>query len=328
MTALPAANLVDQLRKLAYQTEQSLQSAIADLDLVQIARLAEATVQCPAVILMGVGKSGLIAEKISATLSSIGLRAFAVHPVEAQHGDLGRIQPGDLVLLLSKSGESDEMLAVLPSLKRRGVQIWAVTGSLQSRLARLATGAVVLPASRELDPHNIIPTTSTLLQLLIGDLLAMAVLDLKGTSLEEFHLNHPAGRIGRRLQLRVSDLMMPQEKTPRCSPSQSILDLLEPLSAGCSGCLAVTGPDHELLGLFTDGDLRRALERAGPQALQSPVQLWATASPRCISPETLAAEALRLMESNPSQPISVMPVVVEQKLVGLLRLHDLLQAGI
>ena len=251
-----------------------------------------------------------------------------MHPVEAQHGDLGRIQPGDLALLLSKSGESEELLALLPSLQRRGVQIWALTGSRQSRLARSVTEAIVLPNARELDPHDVIPTTSTLLQLLIGDLLAMAVLQLRGTSLEEFHSNHPAGRIGRRLQLRVRDVMLPLEQTPRCRPDQSILELLAPLSAGRSGALVVVGAFGELLGLFTDGDLRRALEKAGPQALQSPVQQWATAVPRCIASDTLAAEALRLMESNPRQPISVMPVVVEQRLNGLLRLHDLLQVGI
>lgn len=310
------------------QTEQSLHRAIEELDLTQIARLAESVVKAPAIILMGVGKSGLIAEKISATLSSIGLRGLAVHPVEAQHGDLGRIQPGDLAILLSKSGESEELLSLLPSLQRRGVQIWAITGSQQNRLARATAGVVILPEAPELDPHNIVPTTSTLLQLLVGDLLAMAVLSLKGTSLEEFHSNHPAGRIGRRLQLRVSDVMIPLEQTPRCRPDQRIFDLLAPLSAGRSGSLVLTGAADELLGLFTDGDLRRALERGGPQALQSSVQQWATALPRCIAPDILAAEALRLMESNPSQPISVMPVVMGQKLLGLLRLHDLLQAGI
>jgi arabinose-5-phosphate isomerase len=328
MSRLLATDLGNTLHGLAEQMREELCSAMGSLDFNRLAQLAQEIVERPALILVGVGKSGLIAEKIAATISSLGLRALAVHPVEAQHGDLGRIQRGDLVLFLSKSGESEELLPLIAPLRSRSCRLWAITSSVTSRLSSTVDGVIELGPSRELDPHNVVPTTSALIQLVIGDLLAMAVWSIRGADLNEFHANHPAGRIGRRLHLRVRDLMLSCDKTPKAHPEQTLLELLEPLSAGRSGCLVLVNAAGVCQGIFTDGDLRRALERRGPAALESMVSEWASLTPRCVPPDLLAIDALRLMEADSAHPISVMPVLEGNTLVGLVRLHDCLQAGL
>jgi arabinose-5-phosphate isomerase len=327
MLGFNAVSLSDYLMGLLAEVERLLLPAMQSLDTSALAQLSAEIQSAPAVVFVGVGKSGLIAEKTAATLSSIGIRALCVHPVEAQHGDLGRIQAGDLVICMSKSGESEELLSLLPSLRMKRARLWAITSNPRSRLAASVDASVQLPDSRELDPHNVVPTTSTLLQLLVGDLLAMAVLFAKGTTLEEFHANHPAGRIGRRLHLRVQNVMMPLEQTPVARPHEPLFTLLARLSQGCSGCLVITDASGEINGIFTDGDLRRALEYRGPSALNLPISELATAQPRCLTADLLAVDALRLMESG-DRPISVMPVRQGCKLIGLVRLHDLLKAGL
>jgi arabinose-5-phosphate isomerase len=329
LCSLPrGSSLASQLIEMGALLAEQLTHLSAQLPVEALERLSREIVQAPAVALIGIGKSGLIAEKIAATLSSLGVRAFSIHATEAQHGHLGLIQRDDVVLMLSKSGESEELLSVIPSLKHRGVRLWAMTSTGPSRLRSAVKETIDVPALRELDPHDTIPTTSTLIQLLLGDLLAMAVYSLRGTSLEDFQVNHPAGRIGRRLHLRVRDLMLPLDRTPKVSESLSVMEILAPLSEGCSGCVTLLGQNGCITGVFTDGDLRRALERGGSDALHSPVIGWASKTPRCTSPDRLAIEALRDMEADSSRPISVMPVVEEKTLVGLLRLHDLIQAGL
>ncbi len=279
-------------------------------------------------ILSGVGKSGYVAKKIAATLLSMGIRAFFLNPMEAVHGDLGFVASSDLFLPFSKSGESQELLDLIPYIRSRGAKTIAIVSNDRSRLARLADFSVTLPVERELCPYDLAPTTSTAVQLLFGDLLAIALMRTKQIPLEEFARNHPGGFIGRRISLKTHDLMLKGEAIPLCRPADRLLDALHELSSKRCGCLLVVGPDKKLLGLFTDGDLRRSLQSKGAAALETSLQDLMSQSPRTIPPDLLALEALRRMEEDPARLITVLPVVEDGVVVGLLRMHDILQAGL
>jgi arabinose-5-phosphate isomerase len=278
------------------------------------------------VIVTGIGKSGVIAQKIAQTLTSTGTMAVFVHPSDAMHGGLGVVATGDVVIALSNSGETDELLAILPTLKRRGVSIISIAGNVESTLARHAD--VVLDASvdKEACPLNLAPTASTTVALAIGDALAMAVMESKGLSSEDFAANHPAGQLGKRLTLSVSDLMHP---SPEISATSSWLDVVRAISKHALGAVNVIDAKNALLGIVTDGDLRRTIERTPPDALSSlTAAAMMTRSPVTASPEMLAFDALKLMEERSSQ-ISVLPVVDgDNRCVGLLRLHDIVRSGL
>lgn len=281
------------------------------------------------VVLVGVGKSGIIAQKIAATMTSTGTPAIYLHPTDALHGGLGLVTQEDVVVLLSNSGETDEVILMLPYLVRRRVPIVAVLGNLHSTLARRAT--VVLDASvdQEACPLNLAPTTSTTVALAIGDALAMTLMQVKGLTPDDFALNHPAGRLGKRLTLTVSDLMHSGPDNPTISAGAAWLEVVGAISRGGLGAVNVVDERHGLLGIITDGDLRRALQKTGPpdlETLQSATIM--TRDPIVASPDLLAYDALRLMEDRPSQ-ISVLPVVNEERIcVGLIRLHDIVRNGI
>ncbi|MDT5063259.1 MAG: arabinose-5-phosphate isomerase [Acidobacteriota bacterium] len=281
------------------------------------------------VVLVGVGKSGNIAEKIAATVTSTGTVAVYLHPSDALHGGLGIVTSDDVVVALSNSGETDEIVTMLPYLKHRRVPIIAIVGNTNSTLSRSAD--VVLDASvdQEACPLNLAPTTSTTVALAIGDALAMTLMQVKELTPDDFALNHPAGRIGKRLTLKVADLMRSGTENPIIVENAEWLEVIAAISRGGLGAVNVVDEQGHLLGIITDGDLRRALQKIKLTELEHlGCSAIMTRNPVVSSPEMLAYEALRLMEDRPRQ-ISVLPVVDGERVcVGLIRLHDIVRSGL
>jgi arabinose-5-phosphate isomerase len=278
------------------------------------------------IIVLGIGKSGVIAQKISQTMTSTGTVAVFLHPSDALHGSLGIITKGDVVIALSNSGETDEILALLPTLRNRQIEIISIVGNIQSTLAR--NSDVVLDASvdKEACPLNLAPTTSTTVALSIGDALAMTLMQLKGLTEKDFAENHPAGRLGKRLTLKVKNLM---HKSPSIFPDANWLEVVKSLSKYTLGAVNVVDSNNKLIGIITDGDLRRTIEKTSPENFSSlKASMMLTKKPTVTNPEMLAFEALKLMEKRTRQ-ISVLPVIDENKIcVGLIRLHDIVRSGL
>lgn len=278
------------------------------------------------VIVAGVGKSGVIAQKIAQTMTSTGTAAIFVHPSDALHGSLGMIRPGDVVIALSNSGETDELLALVPSLRSRNVPIIAIVGNLDSSLARQSEAVLDASVDREACPLNLAPTTSTTVALAIGDALAMTLMESKGLTPEEFASNHPAGRLGKRLTMLVSTLMHP---SPSVDAKAGWLAVVKAISNGSLGAVNVVDAEGLLIGIVTDGDLRRTIERTDPSRFaELSAEQMMTRAPISTTSEMLAFDALKKMEDRPSQ-ISVLPVVDQNGVcIGLLRLHDIVKAGL
>lgn len=278
------------------------------------------------IIVTGTGKSGVIAQKIAQTLTSTGTVAIFVHPSDAIHGGLGVITSGDVVIALSNSGETDELLAMMPSLKAREVKVISIVGNLASTLARQSDVVLEASVDREACPLNLAPTTSTTVALAIGDAIAMTLMESRGITESDFAVNHPAGRLGKRLTLRVSDLM---HESPNVSAGTGWLEVVRSISRHALGAVNVTTVNGRLVGVITDGDLRRTIERLGETGLEGiTAEQMMTAGPITATPDMLAYDALQLMENRPSQ-ISVLPVVDEAaSCVGLLRLHDIVRSGL
>lgn len=322
-------NYISQFSELLSHEASAIECAARRIQSGQIEKAVNLIVKCRGkVILTGIGKSGFIARKVAATLTSTGTRAVFLHPSDALHGDLGIVDLTDVVVLLSNSGETDEMLAMLPYIKHRSVPLIAIVGNINSTLARNAE--VVLDASvdEETCPFNLAPTASTTVALAIGDALALTVMQIKGLTPEDFALNHPAGRLGKRLTLKVADLMRTADDAS-VSPSASWLEVVSAITRGALGAVNVVNDKGELAGIITDGDLRRAIQKSKPAELEKlHAELFMTSKPVTVRPNELAYTALQLMENRPSQ-ISVLPVVDdEQRSVGMLRLHDLVRSGL
>jgi arabinose-5-phosphate isomerase len=278
------------------------------------------------VVVTGIGKSGAVARKIASTLASTGTPALFLHPSEGVHGDLGMVTSADVVVALSYSGESDEMRAILPVLKRLSVRILAVTGNGRSTLAEAADVVLDVSVEKEACPLNLAPTASTTAALALGDALALAVMQARRFTPEEFALFHPAGALGRRLIFRVRDLMRAGEMVARVEPEAALKQALFAITKAQAGAAVALDPDGRLLGLITDGDIRRLLV-ADDDALKQRVTVVMNRSPRTTTPERLVTEALAEMERFP--PIGEMPVLDEQgRLVGVLNLKDVVKAGI
>lgn len=278
------------------------------------------------VVVSGIGKSGHIARKIAATLASTGTPAFFVHPAEASHGDLGMITTKDVVLALSNSGETDELLMILPVVKRKGVALIAMSGNERSSLARLADVHLDVAVAVEACPLGLAPTSSTTAALVMGDALAIALLEARGFTADDFAASHPAGQLGRRLLVRISDVMHAGTEIPRVVPGASVTEALVEMTRKNLGMTAIADADDRLCGVFTDGDLRRALDDASVDLRSTPVGALMTANPRTISADKLAIEAARMMENH---KISGLLVVDERgRLVGALNFHDLLRARV
>lgn len=278
-------------------------------------------------ILTGMGKSGLIAQKLAATFSSTGTPAFFLHPGESLHGDLGVIQDGDVLLILAKSGESDEVVQMLQVVRKMNVPVISVLGKKESTVGRMSDVVINSVVSREADPLNLAPTASTTVALVVGDALATAISEIRGFQPENFALVHPAGQLGKRLLLNVEDFLLKDQEAPLVQESDSIPHLLEIQERPNLGGVIVVGEDGKIRGLVTDGDLRRAVRKYG-NVLDKSIPEIMTKNPITIHAQSKAIEALRIMEDRPSQ-ISVLPVVDENNFpVGLLRIHDLVRAGL
>jgi arabinose-5-phosphate isomerase len=283
-------------------------------------------------VITGVGKSGIVARKIAATFASIGLMAIYLNPVDALHGDLGVVAPDDVLLLLSNSGETDELLQILPHLKRRGTARIALVGRVQSSLALGCDVVLDGSVDREVCPLNLAPTASTAVAMAIGDALAAVWMERRGVSPEDFALNHPAGALGKQLTLTAGDLMVPVGRLASLQASASLPEVIAHLTAdGVGACWVARDDDPDQIhGLITDGDLRRALQNHGPtQWSELQAADLMTADPITVETDTLAVEAMERMERNRRKAIGVLPVVdSERRMQGLLRLHDLVQAGL
>jgi arabinose-5-phosphate isomerase len=277
------------------------------------------------VIVIGMGKSGHIGGKIAATLASTGTPAFFVHPGEASHGDLGMITGDDVVLTLSNSGETAEVLAIIPVIKRLGSQLIAMTGNPESTLAKLADIHICCRVEQEACPLGLAPTSSTTAALVMGDALAVALLNAKGFTADDFALSHPGGSLGKRLLLRISDIMHKDELIPAVFADALIKDALVEMSAKGLGMTAIINKQQQVLGVFTDGDLRRMLEQR-IDIHQERISQVMTHRPTVVPPEMLAAEALKIMEDKKINGLLV--VNKEDKLVGALNMQDLLKAGV
>ncbi|UJB65974.1 KpsF/GutQ family sugar-phosphate isomerase [Acidovorax sp. YS12] len=275
-------------------------------------------------VVMGIGKSGHIGRKIAATLASTGTPAFFVHPAEASHGDLGMVTPQDLVLAISNSGESTELTAILPMLRRLGVPLVAMTGGAQSTLARHADVVLDSSVEREACPLNLAPTTSTTVQLALGDALAVALLDARGFRAEDFARSHPGGALGRKLLTLVGDVMRAGAELPVVAPEASFSALMREMSAKGLGCAAIVDAQGALQGIFTDGDLRRRIE-AGADLRAATAGAVMHAGPRTIAATALAADAAAMMEEH---GITSVLVAEGARLVGLVHVRDLMRAKV
>ena len=277
------------------------------------------------VIVTGVGKSGHIGRKLAATLASTGTPAYFVHAAEAAHGDLGMITPEDVVIALSNSGSSEELLTIVPLVKRQGARLIAMTGKPDSPLAREADAHLDAGVAEEACPLNLAPTASTTAALALGDALAVALLDARGFAAEDFARSHPGGALGRRLLTHVGDVMRPAQAVPRVGSDAPLTQALLAMTAGGMGMTAVVDADEVPVGIFTDGDLRRALEK-GCDVRSARVSEVMTRSPRSIAPGALAAEAAATMEN---MRISQLLVLDDAgRLAGALTTHDLMLAKV
>jgi arabinose-5-phosphate isomerase len=277
------------------------------------------------VVVSGIGKSGHIARKIAATLASTGTPALFLHPAEAVHGDLGMVTAQDVLIAISYSGESSELAVVIPAVKRMGVPVIAMTGKPASRLAQIADVHLDVSVEKEACPLNLAPTASTTVTLALGDALAVALLELRGFKTEDFALSHPGGALGRRLLTRVADVMRSGDAVPAVAPNALLVDALLEISNKGMGMTAIVDADGRPVGVFTDGDLRRLIEKAqdfGKLAIRDVMH----ANPRRIRPEQLAVDAVAVMEEFRINQMLVTDA--DDKLVGALHIHDLTRAKV
>ena len=277
------------------------------------------------VTVSGIGKSGHIARKVASTMASTGTPAYFVHPTEASHGDLGMVTREDIFVALSNSGETAELLAIVPMIKRQGAKLIALTGQPDSSLAREADVHLYAGAEKEACPLNLAPTASTTAALALGDALAIALMQAKGFTRDEFARSHPGGALGRKLLTHVRDVIGPVVDAPRVPDTATLSDAILEMSRGRMGITAVLDRDQRVIGIFTDGDLRRTLQK-GVDLLATPIASVMTRGPRTISPDKLAAEAVQIMEQYKVNQLLV--VDAEQHLVGALNINALFKAKV
>ncbi len=305
--------------------QDAISSLLARID-DSFVRACELILNCKGrVVVVGMGKSGHIAHKIAATLASTGTPAFFVHPAEASHGDMGMITADDVVLALSNSGTTNEIVTLLPLIKRLGLTLISMTGNPDSTLANAAQVNLDTQVSKEACPLNLAPTSSTTVTLVLGDALAIALLEARGFTPEDFAFSHPGGALGRRLLLKVEHVMHSGNELPAVTRDASLRATLLEMTQKGLGMTLILAPDRSLAGIFTDGDLRRALDK-GIDVREANIAELMTHGGKTARPEMLAAEALKIMEDH---KISSLPVVNENnQAIGALNMHDLLRAGV
>jgi len=318
-------NALELARRVLAIEADAVRALIERLDERFLAALELIATRTGRVVVSGIGKSGHIARKIASTMASTGTPAYFVHAAEASHGDLGMIEAGDVFIAISYSGASDELLDIVPLVKRRGAKLIAITGSAQSALAREADVHLDAHVAQEACPLNLAPTASTTAALALGDALAVALLERRGFSSADFARAHPKGRLPRQALVHVSDVMHSGDDVPAVPSGARAMQAVAEISRGRLGMTAVLDPARRVQGIFTDGDLRRALEKGVELAAVSVDQVM-TRNPRTLSPQALAAEAVSLMEAH---KISQLLVVDERGvLLGALNMHDLFRAKV
>jgi arabinose-5-phosphate isomerase len=320
-----AGSALDLARDVLEIEAAAIHGLIAHLD-QQFQRAVDIILGCRGrVIVSGIGKSGHIARKIASTMSSTGTPAYFVHPAEASHGDLGMVTHDDVFIALSNSGESAELLAIVPQIKRQGAHLIAFTGNADSTLAREADVQIYAGAAKEACPLNLAPTASTTAALALGDALAIALMQAKGFSRDEFARSHPGGELGRKLLTHVRDVMRKGADAPRVTESATLSDAIIEMTRGGMGITAVIDAGQRVAGIFTDGDLRRTLQ-TGAQLGTTAIARVMSRGPRTITADKLAAEAVQIMEQFKVNQLLV--VDDAQHLIGALNMHDLFRAKV
>ncbi|KAH7288569.1 hypothetical protein KP509_31G032000 [Ceratopteris richardii] len=320
---------ISQLKDLFGEQQKFLDFFFTHLDYTQVHAFTRLCFHAKgSIFFSGVGKSGFVAQKISQTLVSTGTKAAFLNPTDALHGDIGIVGSHDVVVLLSKSGATEELLRLVPCARAKGAYLVGVTCLKGSNLGQVCDMHVYLPLERELCPFDLAPVTSTTIQMLFGDTVAIALMQAKNMTKEQYALNHPAGRIGKRLILKVQDVMRKGHEVPICRENDLMMEQLPELTSKGCGCLIVVDEDYHLLGTFTDGDLRRTLKSYGERIFHLTVGKICNRSPRSICPDAMAVDAMEKMEGPPS-PVTFLPVVNGNGIViGIITLHDLLSTGL
>jgi arabinose-5-phosphate isomerase len=324
-TLIEPNNLLDLFKS----QQKYLNYFFQNLNLSQTLAFTHKLLNCNGTIFFtGIGKSGFVAQKISQTLISLGIRSGFLSPVDALHGDIGILSDLDILVLLSKSGTTEELLRLVPCAKAKGAYLISVTSVESNVLMNLCDLNVFLPLERELCPFNLAPVTSTAIQMVFGDTVAIALMEARNLTKNEYASNHPAGRIGKSLIFKVKDVMKKQEELPLCREGDLIMDQLVELTGKGCGCLLVIDDDYHLIGTFTDGDLRRTLKASGEAIFKLTVGEMCNRNPRTIEVDAMAAEAMQKMEAPPS-PVQFLPVINNRNvLIGIVTLHGLVSAGL
>ena len=320
-----AVNAIEIARDVLEIEAAAVTALVRHLD-SNFARAVDMILECHGrIIVSGIGKSGHVARKIASTMASTGTPAYFVHPAEASHGDLGMVTRDDVFIALSNSGESNELLAIIPLIKRRGAKLIALTGKPHSSLAQQADAHLYAGAEKEACPLNLAPTASTTAALALGDALAVAIMHAKGISRDEFASSHPGGALGRQLLTRVRDVMSNAQEAPRVHGNAMLTDAILEMSRGRMGITAVVDDAQKVIGIFTDGDLRRALQK-GIDLHGTPIESVMSRNPRTIHPDRLAAEAAQMMQEHKVNQLLV--VDADSQLVGALNTHALFKANV
>lgn len=319
---------LEQARKVLQMEADAIEELIPRVD-EHFAAAVQMILGCSGrTVITGMGKSGIIGRKMAATLASTGTPSFYLHPAEGIHGDLGMVTEGDVVIALSNSGETAEVLHILPSLRRIGAKIIAMVGNATSTLAKNADIVLDVAVSQEACPLGLAPTSSTTAALAYGDALAIALLSARKFTADQFAIFHPGGSLGRKLLLTVNDIMHKGQENPLVTADITVKDALFVITDKGLGAVAVVDEDKKMLGILTDGDVRRALSH-GFDFLAKPVTEIMTTNPITITKDRLAAEALHIMESHKPKPITVLPVIDKNKhAIGLLHMTDLVHQGV
>lgn len=321
----PSSTALELARKVLSIEADAVASLIPKLD-GRFLDAVQLILRCKGrVVVSGIGKSGHIARKIASTMASTGTPAFFVHPAEASHGDVGMITREDVLIALSNSGESAELLTIIPLIKRQGAKLIAITGNEQSELAQEADVHLDARVSQEACPLNLAPTASTTAALALGDALAIALLDARGFGPDDFARSHPAGTLGRKLLTHVADVMRRGEDVPAVGLTATFAEAVIEITRKRMGMTAVVDEERRVVGVFTDGDLRRSLEH-NEDMRGTPITAVMTRTPRTIRPEALAVEAVQLMEQSKTTQLPV--VDAENRIVGALNIHDLFRAKV
>ncbi len=315
------------IRSLFEKKRKYLEYFFENIDIEKTQSILQILLNCKNnIIFTGLGKSGFIANKIAMTMLSTGTKAIYLPVTDALHGDIGIVSQDDVFVVISKSGQTDELLEIIPYIKKRHAKVIAVVSNKKSEMIKIADEFIYLPVLKELCPYNLAPTTSTAVQLIFGDVLTVALMQKKNFSLKDYAINHPKGAIGKQITLKVEDLMKKEEDLPICKEEDLIKDVLHLLSTKNCGCLIAIDNNKAIKGIFTDGDLRRVIEKEGSGFLSIKIKDVMTKSPKVIIKDLLAIDAMKEMEEQ--KQITVIPVVENNKLIGLIRMHDIIQAGL